>query len=119
MSLSSWKKEFYPCEANSKEALKDPLKHSLRKWQGLTKKNLKKHGMKWDECGDRVIFDKDGEDFWVNGHSCACCRKVNDDCGKCVISARCEDAYIEPIENQDPRPILNLLKKAIRERGKR
>lgn len=44
MSLETWKAEFYPTPAED-TAKEDAIAHSLRKWQGLTPENLKKHGV--------------------------------------------------------------------------
>ena len=64
MSLKTWKKEFYPKEAI--DAIKTELmatKHSLRKWRGLTKANLKKHGLV--QTGD-FIHKKNNQTRLIN-----------------------------------------------------
>lgn len=48
MSIGTWNKEFYPTEPNKTLSRLEAAKHSLRKWKGLTKRNLEKHGIKWD-----------------------------------------------------------------------
>lgn len=72
MSLESWKEEFYPIEAEHEKA--DPVGHSLRKWQGLRKENLEKHGVVID-C-ERLLIDTEdsgGKGFRVGADSCALC----------------------------------------------
>lgn len=44
MSGKSWKEEFYPIPADQC-APEDALSHSIRKWEGLREKNIKKHGL--------------------------------------------------------------------------
>ena len=46
MSLKTWKKEFYPISASRvrKDAIA-AIEHSLRKWRGLTKDQMKRHGV--------------------------------------------------------------------------
>lgn len=44
MSIATWEAEFYPTEAE-KTRREDALTHSLRKWEGLKKENLDKHGL--------------------------------------------------------------------------
>lgn len=72
MSLSTWKKEFYPTEAkNVKEA--DAVEQSLRKWIGLRRKNLAKHGVRHDM--DITYLIGDGNyNMVIDGDSCALCQ---------------------------------------------
>jgi hypothetical protein len=51
MSIESWKEEFYPEPASGKFVKRTDLsacRHSLRKWRGLTKENLQRHGLTQD-----------------------------------------------------------------------
>jgi hypothetical protein len=122
MSLASWKKEFYSIEA--KECSKEKaLDHSIRKWTGLLKSNLKKH--KVEKIYERVI-DGSGDTLYINVSSCAlCCYFVVLACSDCPLcevrgQTRCDTAT--PIEGQDPyhaftrygdaRPMLKWLKRA-------
>ncbi len=47
MSLATWKAEFYPFTAEkcAAEFPEEALDHSIRKWEGLSPENLKKHGV--------------------------------------------------------------------------
>ena len=58
MSLLTWMKEFYPTPADSLQAQKAPAAHSLKKWQGLTRDNLRKHKVKVD---DSSLIDGDNK----------------------------------------------------------
>lgn len=123
MSLSTWKKEFYRTTANSRTAMKDPLKHSLRKWEGLQKKNLAKHGMNWHpEYGNKII-DRFGIAFRISESSCACCKKVESNCDQCPITILtgfdCDHEYCRSVTLKTPNPMIALLKKAIRNRNRR
>lgn len=70
MSMDSWKKEFYPVEA-SLCSHENAVQHSLRKWGGLLKKNMKKHGLLVDDFS--TIADCDGNTFDIDDSSCALC----------------------------------------------
>lgn len=72
MSLASWKAEFYPVDANSKEALKHPARHSIRKWTGLSRDNLRKHGLR--KVGQFIIQDGNGSVFEIDDDTCALCQ---------------------------------------------
>lgn len=70
MSFETWCEEFYPIEAKevSKE---DALAHSLRKWEGLRPKALKRHGMLF---GHRRLYEVGGpECLSIDADSCALC----------------------------------------------
>ena len=67
MSKKSWEKEFYPVEADSKEAMARPIAYSLKKWRGLTPENLARHNLtespieiSGDTCALCQTFDKGG-----------------------------------------------------------
>lgn len=68
MSLALWKKEFYKTPAE-KVSKRFAVKHSLRKWVGLKKDNLKKHGVMIADS-DRVINASDLDKL-------ACCGNVD------------------------------------------
>ena len=80
MSLETWKAEFYPCEADSKEAQKDPILHSLRKWYGLRWENLFRHGLMLrgrllvSEQASTLTYD---ECLEIDGDTCALCRRFH------------------------------------------
>lgn len=125
MSLETWKAEFYPIEA-SKVLVEDAVQHSLRKWRGLTKENLKKHGVKQD---GNSIYDVFGS-LRLNYGSCALCFHYEcsvSDCPGCplvsVLGTRCDicvnrddehivSPYREFIWRNDPLPMIEALEKA-------
>ena len=146
MSLKTWKKEFYP-KAASRVAKKEATAHSLRKWQGLTKTNLKKHELK---IADNYVvpiialypedrnFYYDG--FFVNEQTCALCKKFLDEeadnhaCSKCPLykalgniscaswddETKKDGPYEIWLQKSNPIPMINALKKtlALEKKGK-
>lgn len=84
MSLATWKAEFYPKPADSKEAEAAPVAHSLRKWEGLKPNNLAKHDVR---VSDRGVYDNNLRGFRVASDSCALCVKFlrGSDCGVCPL----------------------------------
>lgn len=86
MSLATWKKEFYPKSANSRMSKRDAILHSIRKWEGLRKENLRKHGLKF-EIVSKSIVDKNGSEMEIDVSSCALCVKYyysNKNLDRCV-----------------------------------
>lgn len=76
MSLQSWKKEFYPVEAEDVAAATDSgdlvlLNHSLQKWIGLRDENMIKHNV-YKGCSV-TIYDSENYEFEVNSKTCALC----------------------------------------------
>lgn len=128
MSLESWKAEFYPVPA-SEVSEEDALDHSIRKWDGLTKENLERHGLSHDEDGD--ILDNGHVVFRVDSYTCSLCEVFtpqmdDDECDACPLYqerngvACCEHAFGEDDSpyghyrvspSHDPLPMLNLLKR--------
>lgn len=77
MSLLTWLATFYPEAAEdiadadvSDSAL---VRHSLRKWEGLRKENLKKHGLRLRLFNGEI----EGEEgaFPIDASSCALCQR--------------------------------------------
>lgn len=128
MSMRTWKKEFYPIHAReATHSTLEALQHSLRKWEGLTEKNLEKHGL--FRYG-AIVHEIKGEDsFRINDHTCALCHLFlvvptlgEHQCMGCPLYElrgypcdRGEKApYFEFIEDDRIEPMINLLKLAIR-----
>ena len=118
MSIETWKKEFYPTSA-SKCSKKKALAHSLRKWMGLTAKNMKKHGLtKRIMCYD--ITDA-CEVFSINSESCALCHYYLNSTVVCPISwnnnciqgVGCDKVFLKWSNGRNPWPMIRLLKKAM------
>lgn len=125
MTLASWKKEFYRVEADAVPEEK-ALAHSIRKWTGLLKKNLKKHGL--IRFHKSALVDRRGEYFWADADSCALCAHYifgPPRCGECpLVKSRSgidctktgHDEGVSPYrafyEHGDARPMLRVLKRA-------
>jgi hypothetical protein len=135
MSLETWKKEFYPTDAEESGALEATL-HSLRKWEGLTKRQLAKHKLRKVKEDFRVpeICEEagvaDGE-FTIGYDTCSLCLSF-DGCEGCPLvevnsGFTCDgenfknpqdsydkSAYQAWVDGGDARPMLTLLRKAKR-----
>ena len=129
MSLKTWKKEFYPTAPTKCKTEKAAVKHSLQKWTGALKENLKKHEL---ECASSGLFEVGTDDvdssFYFDEHTCALC-KVHRDTEGCV---KCEDCvlfglrdgrscdigagapYITFLTTNNPKPMISILKKALK-----
>lgn len=116
MSLISWKKEFYGKPASKVKTPKEAILHSIRKWEGLSKKNIAKHGAYMEPAAS----------------SCAMCRiYVNydkwDSCEECPLyivrnGLSCDSPTPREIlspfnkfyKDRDARPMQSLLKRAFK-----
>jgi len=123
MSFKTWKAEFYPKPPNKRTTAVEATKHSLRKWEGALKKNLKKHSVRFE---DGAVQDDD--DFLAfDGSSCALCLRFYADldsepCMRCplfkVVGYGCgcgeeSDIYIDATEG-NPKFMVAALRKALR-----
>lgn len=74
MSMRNWMAKFYPTPASrvTKDAAID---HSICKWEGLTKVNLKQFNIR---VAGSMLFSTDSPaddpDLHIGGHSCALCK---------------------------------------------
>ena len=85
MSIESWKAEFYPIGA--KDVPKQhALGHSIIKWHGLRKENLRKHGCRilWRS----EVVDDAGCGLEIDANSCALCTYYwsHSGCGSCPLA---------------------------------
>ncbi len=77
MGIKSWKAEFYPTTAKqaARKSMIAAIEHSLRKWEGLSQKQLKKHGLVREYAMlidvNRVVLD-------IDNSTCALCEKYMD-----------------------------------------
>ena len=124
--IDTWEEEFYPTEAYICSK-RNAAAHSLRKWIGLTKKNLAKHNLCKAEGILAVKRDPGfGETlmaFWVDGDACALCHHFYDIsllpiCKSCPVfkvnkGKSCLGAYEEWAKTGNIRPMLRLLRKAV------
>jgi len=132
MSTETWVNEFYPTPAEAVVTEEEAIKHSLRKWKGLTPGNLIKHGMTVDTCFS--IDDSEGVAFPVSSDSCALCKlflrwseKVGDktcttDCPLVQTrGAPCDESteasprspWGSWVSYRDPKPMIKLLEEAL------
>lgn len=131
MSLETWKAEFYPKEAKDTTP-EEALDHSIRKWTGANKGNLKRHGL---SCRYGEIINQDYSPFSFGfsftSISCALCHHfqyvAESACLTCPLyisrgGFACDEAA--PNEDDSPydefsclgdnKPMLAALKKAKR-----
>jgi hypothetical protein len=75
MSLQTWIQEFYPCDANEIDTMKDAIDHSLRKWIGAREENLAKHKCHVAVALDRtfIVDSLTLERFYFDDDTCALC----------------------------------------------
>jgi hypothetical protein len=120
MSLQTWKDEFYPIHAFKAVGSElEAAKHSLRKWIGLRKENLEKHGL---ERKGREISSTDfiNFPFSISESSCALCQYHDGYCNDCILYTLgngCEEEgseYIIWVNEGDPEPMIKALEEAIK-----
>ena len=126
MSVNTWKKEFYS-KISPKMTDKERAEHTLKKYEGILSLNLKKHGVKKDEC-DTEIYHLDENinkfsSFVFDTTTCSFCRKyfkttcdscpVTKESGESCISSN-PNVYILFTEDNNPKPMIKLMKKIIK-----
>lgn len=138
MSVKTWKKEFYPKKPNKKLTWIEATEHSLRKWEGALKENLKKHNVVYDgHCIVNATELEDGSHYWervnfeFNSMTCALCIKSTNafdghvDCFECPIykinGTACddEDDGIYTMSADNPKPMIKLLKNTLKKLQKK
>lgn len=131
MSIKTWKAEFYPITAN-RASKADAAEHSLRKWTGLLKKNLKKHNL--ENSWGMLVEEGKASCFPIDTTTCALCRRFYNfdefdekhECGDCPLfkvrgDVRCDDPlksedyspFTHFSNTSDPKPMIHWLKKAV------
>lgn len=118
MSIESWEAEFLPIPASSKSLDTDEkrIDHAVKKWSGLTPKNLSAHVLTWRETS-----------MLRTGEDCALCEAhYNEDrgeeydgaCGPCPLYAigkacgRRQSPYKLSLEHENPTSIIRALLEA-------
>ena len=147
MSKKTWLREFYPTPADRFSPDNDlphtaleTVRHSLRKWEGLTKENLDKHGLFRSPFGsDTLLWRRDDTELGaydekvitVNSTSCSLCMKyyniaLYDACELCPLAkslgrscARQKvsgilSTYGQFTINENPLPMIEALKETER-----
>lgn len=126
MSLQTWMSEFYPVKPNKRMTKRQAIEHSLRKWEGLTKENLNKHGCHKDW---KSIIDDNYGTLDIDGESCALCVKYyykdGDEhlCNRCPLSKSlgnsCDNfalessPYLQWLNDNNPLPMIEALRKLL------
>lgn len=130
MTMTRWKRQYYPTPADKPMTDLEAVAHALRKWKGLMPAILADHGLTFDE-GHRAIVNKHKSSvFYLNGTTCALCEvHRNDDengsCRGCPLfevrgGVQCDDTmpyekmspYDAMCEKQNPRPMIMWLEMA-------
>lgn len=135
MSFESWEEEFYPVPAAKSERGEDAIRNSLRKWEGLTKANLEKHGLIHKRGS---IFDSEGNlCLAIDSGSCSLCyhHLLEDDlgdtgpCDTCPLTKvngqPCTEFQADDPNDQcspygyfitrsNPHPMISLIKEALK-----
>lgn len=85
MSLAKWKAIYYPDAATSLSARRDPVAHSLRKWQGLAPAVLRLYGLR--KRGNRIVEIAGDEWMAIDAETCALCHEYehSGDCPGCPL----------------------------------
>ena len=80
MSLATWKKKYVPqsAQAAARVDAQTAIEHALRKWRGLRRSNLAKHGVKpmikMSSVGDSIrLSDGNDSSYPITGETCAPC----------------------------------------------
>lgn len=140
MSLTTWKKEFYPKPASSfikldgskKHVQLSAIKHSLKKWQGLTRDNLRKHGLADRQGWISEVNSNISVVFDIDGGSCALCEVYYQDgsdysetCKNCPLfqslERRCDVEgmpFSKYLDGEGPSFMINALKTTLRKEEK-
>lgn len=126
MSLATWLDEFYldPADEAAEGGEGEALLHSYKKWTGLRKENLKKHGVRKE---NGFILDSEGSEYCIGSFNCALCVLTQDRCNICPLTryrngyscSSCTPDELSGVVNSpwpawrlggDPRPMLSLIK---------
>jgi hypothetical protein len=125
MSKKSWMAEFYPVDASVPKTPKAALLHSIQKWEGLRKVNLKKHNI---YAWGKSLVSGNNRFMYIDSSTCALC--VVCQCNKCPLymardECRCDDPNSEYDKNNapfqcfsvsgNPEPMIAFLEKALGE----
>ena len=136
MSLKSWMKQYYPVPANQVKDELAAIRHSLRKWKGLTARNLTKHKMECYSDGGACIYEMSDAytHFYIDDESCAlCCLFGEKGCTSCPLymhlKKRCDSfnttskemrgPYCVFDDNHDPKPMIKALTAVLKKAAKK
>lgn len=122
MSLRTWMQTYYPITAlkAAELPLEDVVEHSLRKWIGLRKENLDRHGVR----ADYKIITDGLETLEITTDTCSLCCKFYEGLDKCsdcplftILGGSCARVsncpYLKYTHNHDPEPMIEALEKTL------
>ena len=125
MSIESWKKEFYPVDAKTVAEINNlaMFQHTLLKYKGARKENLKKHRVKIINA--RIFSERRsayGYPFKFTDSTCSLCFAYHyiGYCTSCPIHKAGQDCNtVDDVPYQkfldgDPEPMIELMKKLIK-----
>lgn len=123
MTIKSWKEENYPIDAKDLRESSDRecIEHSLKKFEGTKKENLKKHNVILYK-GD-IYFTNGLTCFSFNGLTCALCQKYclrESSCSNCPLSkigkqcSASESPWKIFLKDNNPIPMIRALKECLR-----
>ena len=135
MSLQTWMDEFYPTPAQKFPTELEAVEHSLRKWKGLTKESLEKHGVVHRRRFS--IRDDAHVQLAIDSTTCALCVQHyqesagTSNCDNCILKKvnvsevdgqhyGCDETlpgeerstFYKFIDQSNPQPMIELLEKA-------
>lgn len=112
MSISTWKKEFYPTPA-LRCSKKNALAHSLRRHEGTLKKNLRKHSVTWEDID--ALFPDDCEACALCSHYHTGLRNCRPECPLmprgAIYGCGTASPYKRSFDAKDARPMVRALRK--------
>lgn len=134
MSLTSWKKEFYPDIDSASASWIECAEHALNKWKGAREENLKKHNVRFSNLYLSDPIENEAIQFISS--TCALCNKsdlLEEGCYTCPIyemrgiscDGNCYDEIVvgsEPNSNEyefvkarsgNIEPMIELLEKTV------
>jgi hypothetical protein len=119
MSVESWKAEFFPSGAYEVTE-SESVAHSLKKWRGFTKENLKKHGVTIKELDKFDLFTMETCALCQSYALCQNCPigKKNQTCGTRIGHGEKSDPYSIFRATQNPLPMIKLLEEIENEQNK-
>lgn len=124
MSLETWLEEFCPVPAEKmvRKTRLQVVERDLKKWIGLRKTNLRKHGVKKSGRSD---ISGAGETFSIDGDTCGLCHRYDGNCKPCPISVvrgglNCDRSHVQDSHSpyssftylDNPEPMIRVLRKA-------
>jgi hypothetical protein len=119
VSLKTWVAEFYPVDTKD-VPMDEAVAHSLKKWEGLSKKNMKKHSV-WKV--DQKITDRACHSLSISDITCALCVHFKEDfCLGCplkrhlgqVCCGMSDNPYGAWLYDADPWPMIRALRATLK-----